>query len=409
MPTFLTYIMILLIVVDFVIEQILDKKNHQRWKLLIPNELKDLYDEGEYRKAIQYHEEKKKVSQISTYLQTTLTILLLFFCLLGLIQNWITTLTNNPFWQAFIFFGIYGSISFLIGLPFSTYNTFVIEEKYGFNKTTPKTFVLDIIKSTLVSILLGGALLSAVIAFYLWQPVHFWIYSWLLFAIFSIFMAMFYTKWLVPLFNKLTPLEDGKLKQQLKILGEKTGFPLHQVYVIDGSKRSTKANAYFSGFGPKKTIVLYDTLIEQLTTEEVVAVMAHEIGHYKHKHVYGSLILSLLQIGFMLWILSLCIHLPAIHEALGAAAPSFHIGIIAFSLLYSPIGMITSLGMNALTRKNEYQADDYAKKWSNAEDLINGLKKLHKDSLSNINPHPAYVFVHYSHPTLLQRIQALRK
>lgn len=409
MPTLLTFIMLLLIVADFIFEEILDQKNHKRWKLPIPRELNDLYHQDEYEKAQHYHVDKRKVSKLSSYLQLAITLIILYFCLFGKLQNWISTITENPYYQAFLFFGIYGSIQFIIGLPFSYYNTFTIEEKYGFNKTTIKTFFLDIFKSTIVGTLIGGALLSAIIAFYHWQPQHFWIYAWILFAVFSIFMAMFYTSLLVPLFNKLSPLEEGELKQALQELGQKTGFPLHEVYVIDGSKRSTKANAYFSGFGPKKTIVLYDTLIDQMTTHEVVAVMAHEIGHYKHQHVYQSLIISLIQMGIMLWMLSLCIHLPAIHEALGSQQMAFHIGLIAFSLLYSPVGMITSLLMNMLSRKNEYEADAYAKKWSDASSLISGLKKLHKDSLSNINPHPAYVFVHYSHPTLLQRIQSLNK
>ncbi|MCZ2393182.1 MAG: M48 family metallopeptidase [Chitinophagales bacterium] len=409
MATSLTYIMILLIIADFIFDKILDQKNHQRWKLPIPEVLKDLYKEDEYQKAYAYHLDKKRVSDISSYIQTVFIVVVLYFCWLGKLQNWISTFTENPYYQAFLFFTIYGIVSFIISLPFSLYNTFVIEEKYGFNKTTIKTYISDLIKSTIVGAVIGGLLLSAIIAFYYWQPNYFWIYSWVLFAAFSIFMAMFYTSLLVPIFNKLTPLEEGELKDALNSLGQKTGFPLHEVYVIDGSKRSTKANAYFSGLGSKKTIVLYDTLIQQLSTEEVVAVMAHEIGHYQNKHVTKSLIIGLLQMGVMLWVLSLCLKLPAIHEALGSQQMAFHIGIIAFSILYSPVELITGLGMNMLSRKNEYEADDYAKKWANKDDLILGLKKLHKDTLSNINPHPAYVFVHYSHPTLLQRIQSLQK
>ncbi len=409
MHTILTYIMIFIIIADFIFEEILDRKNHARWTLPIPALLRDLYNEEEYAKARSYHNEKKTVGDFASYLQTGLIVAILYFCLFGKLQNWISSYTDSAYYQAFIFFAIYGLASSAISLPFGIYNTFVIEEKYGFNKTTVKTFILDLIKGTILGGIIGGLLLSAVIAFYLWQPIYFWFYAWLLFAAFSIFMAMFYTSLIVPIFNKLTPIEEGELKNALMELGEKTGFPLQEVYVIDGSKRSTKANAYFSGFGPKKTIVLYDTLIEQLSAEETVAVMAHEIGHYKEKHVMKSLVISLLQMGIMLWILSLCIHIPAIHEALGVHVPAFHIGLIAFSLLYSPIGMVTGLGMNIMSRKNEYEADNYAKNWSNASALISGLKKLHKDTLSNVNPHPAYVFVHYSHPTLLQRIQALGK
>ena len=408
MPTILTYVMITIILVDFIIDEVLDYKNHLRWKLPIPQLLKDLYPDNEYEKARDYHNENYQISKISSYLHTGIILVILFFCLFGKLQNWIAEYTENPFFQAFIFFGIYGIISFAIGLPFNIYQTFKIEEKYGFNKMTPRLFILDMVKSTMLGVIIGGALLTAVIAFYLWQPQSFWIYAWILFSAFSIFMAMFYTSWIVPIFNKLTPLEAGPLKDALNQLGQKTGFPLHEVYVIDGSKRSTKANAYFSGLGPKKTIVLYDTLIHQLSVEEVVAVMAHEIGHYQNKHVIKSLVISLIQMGIVLWVLSLCIHLPAFYEALGADKPAFHIGLIAFSLLYSPIGTLSGLFMNALSRKNEYEADAYAKSWSNADDLISGLKKLHKDTLSNINPDPSYVFVHYSHPTLLQRIYALR-
>lgn len=409
MPTLLTYFMIFILLVDFIVEEILDKKNHARWKLPIPQKIADLYNEDEYQKARAYHQEKHRIGNISSYLQTAITVAVLYFCLLGLLQNWITDITINPYYQAFLFFGIYSLISSVISLPFSIYHTFVIEEKYGFNKMTIQTFITDMIKGTVVGGLIGGALLAAIIAFYYWQPDRFWIYAWMLFAAFSIFMAMFYTSLIVPIFNKLTPIEEGELKTALMDLGQKTGFPLHEVYIIDGSKRSTKANAYFSGLGPKKKIVLYDTLIEQLTTEEVVAVMAHEIGHFKHKHVAQGLSISLLQMGVVLWLLSLCINIPAIHEALGVNVPAFHIGLIAFSLLYSPISVLTSLGMNILSRKNEYEADRYAQQWSSGEDLIQGLKKLHKDTLSNVNPHPAYVFVHYSHPTLLQRMEALEK
>jgi len=408
MATWLTYVMIALVLAEYTIDEILDRLNAKRWKLPIPAALRDLFTEAEYDKARAYHRDKRKVSNISGALQTLLTVALLFWCVLGQLQNWIATITPNPYFQAFLFFAIYGAAGSVISLPFSIYNTFVIEERYGFNKMTVKTFILDMIKGLVVGAVLGGILLSAVIAFYYWQPVWFWLYAWLLFAAFSIFMAMFYTSLLVPIFNKLSPLQDGELKDALRELGQRTGFPLHEVYVIDGSKRSTKANAYFSGFGPKKTIVLYDTLIEQMTTAEVVAVMAHEIGHYKKKHVTQSLVISLLQMGIMLYLLSLCIHLPAFHEALGSKEPAFHIGLIAFFLLYSPVSMLTGLMMNSLSRKNEYEADAYAKEWSNADDLVSGLKKLHKETLSNINPHPTYVFFHYSHPTLLQRITALK-
>lgn len=220
---------------------------------------------------------------------------------------------------------------------------------------------------------------------------------------FMIFMAMFYTRIIVPLFNKQTPLEEGELRNAIDDFAEKAGFKLDNVFVIDGSKRSTKANAYFSGLGPKKRIVLYDTLINDLEIEEIVAVLAHEIGHYKKKHVVKGMATSLLQSGFMLWLLSLAIGLPVLSQAIGAEEASFYMGIVAFGLLFSPISFITGIFSNIQTRKYEYEADNFAKDYGLGSKLINSLIKLSVKNLSNLTPHPAYVFFHYSHPTLLQR------
>lgn len=407
--TWLTYVMVLLIWGDYLLDRVLEQWNAKRWLLPIPESLKDLYDEAAYVKARQYSEEKRQLSRISTIISTALIIGALLYGLPGKLQMEIAAYTDQPIAQALLFFGVVGIIGFVLGLPFSIYSTFVIEEKYGFNKMTPQLFISDSIKGILISSIIGGGLLSAIILFFTWQPSSFWMYAWILFTAFSMFMAMFYTSWIVPMFNQLKPLEDGSLRDKLMSLADKAGFELKNVSVIDGSKRSTKANAYFSGFGPKKSIVLFDTLIEQLTEDEVVAVMAHEIGHYKRKHVTQGLVIGTLQTGLMLFLLSLCIQLPAFHQALGSQLAAFHLGLIAFSLLYSPFGTISGIAMNMLSRKNEYEADAFAAQYCPAEDLISGLKKLHRDTLSNINPHPAYVFIHYSHPTLLQRIEHLNK
>jgi STE24 endopeptidase len=247
-----------------------------------------------------------------------------------------------------------------------------------------------------------------IIWFYQLTGKYFWLYAWGLVAIFSLFMNMFYSKLIVPLFNKQTPLEEGELKYSITEYAQKVGFKLDKIFVIDGSKRSTKANAYFSGFGAQKRITLYDTLINDLEKEEIVAVLAHEVGHYKRKHIIFNLITSILLTGFTLFILSLFINSPILSEALGVSIPSFHIGLIAFGILYSPISELTGLFMNYVSRKFEYQADNYAKETYKGEPLITSLKKLSKNNLSNLTPHPSYVFVHYSHPTLLQRIRNLR-
>ena len=258
-----------------------------------------------------------------------------------------------------------------------------------------------------MSFVLGGGILSIVIWFYLLTGSNFWIYSWILVASFSLFLNMFYAKLIVPLFNKQTPLENGVLKSAIEDYSEKVGFTIHNIFIIDGSKRSTKANAYFSGFGSQKRITLYDTLIHELDTDEIIAVLAHEVGHYKKNHIIFNMVTSVLLSGLTLYILSLFINSPLLSAALGVTIPSFHIGLIAFGILYTPISEITGLFINYMSRKFEYQADNYAKDTFNEKALITSLKKLSKNSLSNLTPHPAFVFKHYSHPTLLDRIKNL--
>jgi STE24 endopeptidase len=257
-------------------------------------------------------------------------------------------------------------------------------------------------------IIVGGGILALIIWIYELTQNQFWLYAWAIVTVFSIFMNMFYSRLIVPMFNKQTPLEDGSLRDKISEYASSVGFSLNKIFIIDGSKRSTKANAYFSGFGSEKRVTLYDTLVNDLEEEEIVAVLAHEIGHYKKKHIVFNLISSILLTGLTFYILSLLISKPILSEALGVSTHSFHIGLVAFGLLYSPISEITGLIMNIMSRKFEYQADDYAKNTYAAEPLISSLKKLSKNSLSNLTPHPAYVFMHYSHPTLLERIKNLR-
>jgi STE24 endopeptidase len=255
--------------------------------------------------------------------------------------------------------------------------------------------------------IIGGGLLALIIYIYQLTTTQFWIYAWIVITAFSVFMVLFYSNLIVPLFNKQTPLPDGDLKSAIEAFATKVGFKLDNIYVIDGSKRSTKANAYFTGFGAKKRIVLYDTLINDMTTNELVAVLAHEIGHYKKHHVIWSLLLGVVQTGITLFLFSLFVGSADLSAALGVESPSFHIGLVAFGLLYSPISMITGLLLNVFSRKNEYEADAFAAKYFSATELASALKKLSVKNLSNLRPHPLYVFFHYSHPTLLQRLKAL--
>lgn len=408
MSQVLFYIIISLLVTDFIFERILEYLNSTQWSDQLPEEVKDIYDDEKYRQQQAYEKVNFRFSLVSS--SFSFVVMLLMFLLAGF--AWVNSLalsvSVHPILTALVFFGILMLASDLINTPFSVYDTFVIEEKFGFNKTTPKTFVLDKFKGYLLGAIIGGSLLALIIYLYQLTTTSFWIYAWLVISGFSVFMVLFYSNLIVPLFNKQTPLPEGELKSAIENFAAKTGFKLDNIYVIDGSKRSTKANAYFTGFGAKKRVVLYDTLINDMTTNELVAVLAHEIGHYKKHHVLWSLLLGILQTGIVLFIFSLFVGSPELSAALGVETPSFHIGLIAFGILYSPISMITGLVMNIFSRKNEYQADAFAAQYFSGDELASALKKLSVKNLSNLRPHPAYVFFHYSHPTLLQRLEALK-
>ena len=408
-PTTLFYILIGILVLSFIFDKILDSLNAKHFEDEIPDEVNDVYDEEEYKKSQAYKKTNHRFGNLTSLFSIALTLAFFFLDGFKFVDELARSYTDNSILIALIFFGIIMIGSDIITSPFAYYKTFVIEEKFGFNKTTRKIFILDKIKGLLMTAILGGGILSLIIWFYELTGKDFWLYAWGLVAAFSLFMNMFYSKLIVPLFNKQTPLEEGELKDAITEYAKKVGFTLDNIFVIDGSKRSTKANAYFSGFGSQKRITLYDTLINDLETDEIVAVLAHEVGHYKRKHIIFNLFSSILLTGITLFILSLFINTPILSEALGVSIPSFHIGLIAFGILYSPISEVTGLFMNYVSRKFEYQADNYAKETYKGEPLITSLKKLSKNSLSNLTPHPTYVFVHYSHPTLLERVKNLQR
>lgn len=407
-PTTLFYILISILVISFIIDKILDTLNAKHFDDEIPAELADVYEEEEYKKSQEYKKTNEQFSNITSTFSFVIMIVFFFADGFKYVDTIARNITDKSILVALIFFGIIMLGSDVLTTPFSYYKTFVIEEKFGFNKSTKKTFWLDKVKGWFMTIVIGGGILASIVWFYEQTGKDFWIYTWVLVALFSLFMNMFYAKLIVPLFNKQTPLEDGELKFAIERYAKKVGFKLNNIFVIDGSKRSTKANAYFSGFGSQKRITLFDTLINDLETDEIVAVLAHEVGHYKKKHIIFNLVTSILLTGFTLYILSLFINNPIFSEALGVAKPSFHIGLIAFGILYSPISELTGLFMNYISRKFEYQADNFAKETFAAKPLITSLKKLSKNSLSNLTPHPAYVFMHYSHPTLLKRVKNLQ-
>ncbi|TBV26114.1 M48 family peptidase [Meridianimaribacter sp. CL38] len=405
--TTLFYIIIAIIIVNFIIDKILDALNAKHFNDAIPNELKDVYDDAEYKKSQAYKLTNYKFGVWSSTFSVALTLAFICFGGFEYVDVLARRFSDNSVVVALVFFGIIMFGSDILSTPFSYYKTFVIEEHFGFNKTTVKTFILDKIKGLLMMAVIGGGILALIIYIFQLTQQHFWLYAWAIITIFSVFMNMFYAKLIVPLFNKQTPLEESSLRYKISEYAQSVGFNLEKIFVIDGSKRSTKANAYFSGFGNEKRVTLYDTLINDLEEEEIVAVLAHEVGHYKRKHIIYNLVASVLLTGLTLYVLSIFITNPLLSNALGVSTHSFHVGLVAFGLLYAPISEITGLVMNWLSRKFEYQADDYAKNTYKAQPLITALKKLNKNSLSNLTPHKAYVFVHYSHPTLLQRMRNL--
>jgi len=405
----LFYIIIGIIIVNFFKDKFLDAINSKHYNDPIPEELKDVYDTEVYKKSQAYKATNYKFGIWSSLFSIVLTLAFLFLDGFEYVDNIARGYSDKPIVIALIFFGIIMIASDIITTPFAYYKTFIIEEKFGFNKTTKKLFILDKLKGLVMMATLGGGIIALIVWFYQLTGNQFWLYAWGIVTFFTVFMNMFYSKLIVPLFNKQTPLENGDLRNKISDYAKSVGFNLNKIFIIDGSKRSTKANAYFSGFGSEKRVTLYDTLVNDLNDEEIVAVLAHEVGHYKRKHIIFNLVTSILLTGLTLYILSIFISNPLLSNAIGVEISSFHVGLIAFGMLYAPISELTGLIMNYVSRVFEYQADDYAKNTYKAEPLITSLKKLSKNSLSNLTPHKAYVFMHYSHPTLLERVRNLRK
>lgn len=407
MHNIIFYLILIIPVSGFIIERYLDHLNAKMWSVTLPEKLKGICDEEEYKKTQLYQKDNNRLSLLSSSFNLVLILVVIIFGGFALIDSLAREFTVNKVIISLIFFGLIGFSSDLINIPFSCYDTFVIEKKYGFNTMTIRTFITDHIKSWFIAILVGIPVLGLITWFYYKTGKNFWIYAWCLITVFSVFINLFYSELIVPLFNKQTPLQEGPLRTQIEEFAQKTGFILKNIYIIDGSKRSTKANAYFSGFGPKKRIVLYDTLSKELTDTEIVAVLAHEIGHYKKKHVLLNLIFSVLLTGLMLFLFSLVVNSPGLSIALGSQNTSFHLGLIVFGILYSPLSLLIGMLTNYISRRNEFAADRFVKDNFKPEILAEALKKLSVKNLSNMMPHPVYVFFHYSHPPLLSRLEKL--
>jgi STE24 endopeptidase len=395
----------------FLLERGLSWLNLKRYTPQMPKEAEGIYSAQEYARSMAYHWERQQLSLISGSFSIVVSILFLVFGWFGVMDSWVSARLEEPFLQAIAFFAILMIASDLMALPFQWKGIFGIEEKYGFNKTTPRLFFTDKLKGYALTALFGGGLLY--LFFWVTEAFgqDFWWIFWLIVLIISLLSNIFYTSWIMPLFNKLSPLADGELKEAVSEYARKVRFPLAKIMVIDGSKRSTRANAFFSGMGRKKKIVLYDTLIDQHPTEELVAVLAHEVGHYKKRHIWIHVAFSALSTGLMLLLMSRLLFWDTLSLALGAQDYGMHLNLLAFVLLYSPVSFILSTIGNVLSRKHEYEADAYAATTleGGARKLSSALKGLSVKNLSHLTPHPAYVFFKYSHPPLLSRLGALKQ
>ena len=407
-PAPILIIIISITLISFLFEQFLDWLNIRNQRKEIPEEVAGYYNQEKYLRSLEYHQEQTRFSFYSSGFSLIVSLLMLLLGGFGWLDSILRPVVSNTIGQSLVFFALISVAADILTLPFQWYSTFVIEQKYGFNKTTTKTFITDKLKGYALGAIIGGGLFSVFMALIQWLGQDFWIWFAIIASAFILLINMFYTSLILPLFNKLTPLGEGELKDAIREFARKVSFPLDNIFVIDGSKRSAKANAFFSGLGKKKKIVLYDTLINNHTTEELVAVLAHEVGHFKKKHIVWGYLLSVLQVFFTLWILSLMVLNENLSIALGGSQMAIHLNLIAFGILFSPISGITGLLMSLLSRKNEFEADAYARTNFNGKALADALKKLSVDTLSNLFPHPWYVFFHYSHPPLLQRLAALK-
>jgi STE24 endopeptidase len=377
------------------------------WSVNLPDKLVGICGEDEYKKTQLYDKESKKLSVWASSFNLLVILCMIILGGFAFVDNISRAINADPVICALLFFGIISFASDIINIPFSYYDNFVIENKFGFNRMTIKVFITDHLKSWFIAVIIGAPVLGLITWLFYKTGDNFWLLAWGVIIVISVFINFFYSELIVPLFNKQEPLAEGELRDKIEHFAEKVGFKLKNIYVIDGSKRSSKANAYFSGFGSKKRIVLYDTLMKEFSDDEIVAVLAHEIGHYKKNHIWHGLFLSVLTTGLMLFLLSLVISNPVLHKALGSDTSSFHLGLIVFGILYSPLSLVIGLGANYFSRKNEFAADRFAKENFEAAALASALKKLSVKNLSNMMPHRAYVFFYYSHPPLLERLEKL--
>ena len=404
-------IIISLITLTFLFDLWLSILNYKNRNQSIPENVSDIYEEEEYQRKLKYSMDNFRLNMVTSVISLVFMLFLLFIGAFPFFKDVSESLSSNFHIQILIFLGLYFVISFVVGIITSYYDDFVIEEKYGFNKKTKKVFILDKIKGFILTVVFGGAFVFLLTTLYEKFEVGLKFYIIALSSIIAIllFVNLFYVKLIIPIFNKLSPLEDSTLKQKVEDFAKKAGYKINRISIMNASKRSTKLNAFFSGFGKMKQVVFYDTLFEKMSEDEMVAILAHEIGHSKHKHLVTGTIRSIFVMAIYLGVLLFTLNSPIISEAFGFTEAHFGFGLIIFSVLLSPISILIELFNAGLSRKHEYQADEFARSYGYGLHLETALKVLARENFSNLTPHPLFVKLKYSHPPVSSRIEAIRR
>ena len=409
MNTFAVIILVAL-VGEYVLSVATGVLNARAFSPTLPAEFTGVFDDATYAQAQRYTATRTRLGLIRGAFDLAVVLLFWFAGGFEWLDQALRGLDRGPVVTGLLYIGGLGVASTLLGLPFRIYSTFGIEARYGFNRTTPTTFVADLLKGVLLAVVLGGALLAIILGFFEWAGPLAWLWCWIAATVFMLAIQFVAPTWIMPLFNTFTPLDTGDLHDAILQYARSARFPLRGIFVVDGSRRSSKANAFFTGFGRHKRIGLFDTLVEQYTVPELVAVVAHEVGHYKKRHVWQGMALSIAHLGAMLWILSLFLEQEGLFAAFYVTEPSVYAGLLFFGLLFTPVELVLSVLVNLFSRRNEFEADRFAAETTGSgEPLITALKKLSADTLTNLTPHPLAVFLSYSHPPVLQRIAALRR
>ena len=405
---FIAIVILIALLFDFVLNCLADYLNLTMLREDLPRDFEGVYDPERYRQSQEYLKVNTRFGWFTATVDLILVLIFWFGQGFPLLDGWVRSFDRGPIISGLIYMAALMLLKALLSLPFGIYQTFVIEERFGFNQTNWTTYILDILKGLFLAILLGTPLLAGILAFFEYAGANAWWFCWVAVTLYMLGVQFIAPTWIMPLFNKYTPLEAGELKSAILSYAESIKFPIQNVFVMDGSKRSAKSNAFFTGFGAHRRIVLFDTLIKRHNTGELVAILAHEMGHYKKKHIIQSLVIGILQMGFMLFLLSFFISYQGLFDAFYMPRTSVYAGLIFFAMLFSPLGFFIGLIMQSLSRRNETEADRFAVQTTrDAQSMVDALKKLSVHNLSNLLPHPFYVFLNYSHPPVMQRIKTI--